>query len=205
MRLPVPEGSREIDILGFSAGSYTGLAIHEVLNDFACFPGITKVAAIASPPEMLRLATGERKVILMHCLEDSLCVLRPLSITELSYNLVMIEGHPYGAAARDIRMDISSSLTLRKAPTRSNSCKSPHNLYLRDNLLALAGHGDGHILTVTVALLLAILTGRSDLCIAGVFGTGKTRSLAVLLIALSCELDDFSAVIYTKENVESPC
>ena len=173
MRLPVPEGSREIDILGFSAGSYTGLAIREVLNDFACFPGITKVAAIASPPEMLRLATGERKVILMHCLEDSLCVLHPLSITELSYNLVMIEGHPYGAAARDIRMDISSSLTLRKAPTRSNSCKSPHNLYLRDNLLALAGHGDGHILTVTVALLLAILTGRSDLCFAGVFGTGK--------------------------------
>ena len=43
---------------------------------------------------MLRLATGERKVILMHCLEDSLCVWRPPSITELSYNLVMIEGHP---------------------------------------------------------------------------------------------------------------
>ena len=76
-----------------------------------------------------------------------------------------------------------------------------HDLYLRDNLLALAGHGDGHILTVTVALLLAILTGRSDLCIAGVFGAGKTRSLAVLLTALSCELDDFSAVVYTKENV----
>ena len=60
---------------------------------------------------------------------------------------------------------------------------------------------DGYILTVTVALLLAVLTGRSDPCIAGVFGAGKTRSLAVLLIALSCELDDFSAVIYTKENV----
>ena len=92
--MPVPEGSREVDILGFSAGSYTGLAVHEVLNEFACFPGITKVAAIASPPEMLRLATGERKVILMHCLEDRLCVWRPPSITELSYNLVMIEGHP---------------------------------------------------------------------------------------------------------------
>ena len=76
-----------------------------------------------------------------------------------------------------------------------------HDLYLRDNLLALAGHGDGHILTVTVALLLAILTGRSDLCIAGAFRAGKTRSLRVLLIALSCELDDFSAVVYTKENV----
>ena len=76
-----------------------------------------------------------------------------------------------------------------------------HDPYYRNCLLALAGHGDGHVLTVTVAMLLAILTGRSDLCIAGVFGAGKTRSLAVLLIALSCELEDFSAVVYTKENV----
>ena len=44
-------------------------------------------------------------------------------------------------------------------------------------------------------MLLAVLTGRSDLCIAGVFGAGKTGSLAVLLIALSCEIKDFSAVI----------
>ena len=37
---------------------------------------------------------------------------------------------------------------------------------------------------------LPMLTGRSDLCIAGVFGAGKTRSLAVLLVLraphLSC-------------------
>ena len=76
-----------------------------------------------------------------------------------------------------------------------------HDQYTWDSLLALAGHGDGHVLTVAVSMLLAVLTGRSDLCIAGVFGAGKTRSLAVLLIALSCELKDFSAVIYTKENV----
>ena len=50
-------------------------------------------------------------------------------------------------------------------------------------------------------MLLAILTGRSDLCIAGVFGAGKIRSLAVLLIALSCELKEFAAIVYTKENV----
>ena len=77
----------------------------------------------------------------------------------------------------------------------------PHDEYMRDSLLSLARHGDGHVLTVAVALLLAILTGRSDLCIAGVFGAGKTRSLAVLLIALSCELSDFYAIVYTKENV----
>ena len=76
-----------------------------------------------------------------------------------------------------------------------------YDQYMRDRLLVLAGHGDGHVLTVLVAVLLAVLTGRSDLCIAGVFGAGKTRSLAVLLIALSCEIKDFSAVIYTKENV----
>ena len=73
--------------------------------------------------------------------------------------------------------------------------------YIHETTFCLAGQRDGHVLTVTVALLLAILTGRSDLCIAGVFGAGKTRSLAVLFIALSCELDDFSAVVFTKENV----
>ena len=94
MTVPVPEGIRDVDVLGFSAGSYTGLAIHEVLNEFDCFPGTTKVAAIASPPEMLRLATGERRVILLHCLEDRLCVWRPDTFTDLSYNIVLIEGDP---------------------------------------------------------------------------------------------------------------
>ena len=67
-----------------------------------------------------------------------------------------------------------------------------HDGYMWDSLLALAGHGDGHVLTVAVALLLAILTGRSDLCIAGVFGAGKTRSLAVLLIAAKALADQIS-------------
>ena len=75
-----------------------------------------------------------------------------------------------------------------------------YDSYYREYLIPLAAHGDGHVLTVSIAMLLAILTGRSDLCIAGVFGAGKTRSLAVLLIALSCELGDFAAIVYTKEN-----
>jgi len=32
----------------------------------------------------------------------------------------------------------------------------PHDEYMRDSLLPLAAHGDGHVLTVAVALLLAI-------------------------------------------------
>ena len=84
-------GVRDFNISGFSAGSYTGLALHEILNDFAAFPGLTKVAAIATPPELMRLATGDRKVTLV---EDRLCVWRPDSLTDLSYQVVLIEGHP---------------------------------------------------------------------------------------------------------------
>ena len=42
----------------------------------------------------MRLATGERRVTLVHCLEDRLCVWRPDSLTELNYQVIMIEGHP---------------------------------------------------------------------------------------------------------------
>ena len=73
-----------------------------------------------------------------------------------------------------------------------------HDQFYRDVLLETAGHGDGHVLAHCDA---PSLTGRSDLCIAGVFGGGKTRSLAILLVALSCELEDFSAVVFRKENV----
>ena len=91
----IPDGIRDIDVLGFSAGSYTGLAIHKVLNEFDCFPGTTKVAAIATPSEMLRLTTGERRVVLLHCLEDRLCVWHPDTLTDLSYNVVLIDGQPF--------------------------------------------------------------------------------------------------------------
>ena len=43
---------------------------------------------------MLRLATRERRVMLLHCLENRLCVWRPDTLTDLSYNIVLIEGHP---------------------------------------------------------------------------------------------------------------
>ena len=94
MKLMVPNGARQVDVCGFSAGSYTGLAVHSVLSDFACFPGDTKVAAIAAPPELMRLATGERKVTLIHCVEDRLCVWRPADPTELGCNLILLEGSP---------------------------------------------------------------------------------------------------------------
>ena len=53
------------------------------------------MAAIAAPPELMRLATGERSVTLIHCLEDRLCVWKPPSMTELNYNMVLIEANPF--------------------------------------------------------------------------------------------------------------
>ena len=87
-------GSREVHIYGFSAGSFTGLALHEILTEYSAFPGRTKVAAIAVPPELMNLATGDREVTLIHCTEDRLCVWRPPSLMELSYQVVLIEGQP---------------------------------------------------------------------------------------------------------------
>ena len=77
----------------------------------------------------------------------------------------------------------------------------PHDEYFRSTLPSLVAHGDGHILAVAVSLLLALLTGRNDLCIAGMFGAGKTRSVAVVLIAMCCVVPDFHAAVFTKENV----
>ena len=87
-------GSREVHIYGFSAGSFTGLALREILTEYSAFPGITKVAAIAAPPELMNLATGDREVTLIHCIEDKVCVWRPYSLMELSYQVVLIERHP---------------------------------------------------------------------------------------------------------------
>ena len=43
---------------------------------------------------MLRLTTGERRVVLLHCLEDRLCVWHPATLTDLSYDVVLIDGQP---------------------------------------------------------------------------------------------------------------
>ena len=133
-----------------------------------------------------------------------LLVFAQANLSRLPLTMGILQQIPVRRMASERKTKLNDALVriLRRLLTPATvTLPGSHDLYLRDNLLALAGHGDGRVLTVTVALLLAILTGRSDLCIAGVFGAGKTRSLAVLLIALSCELDDFSAVVFTKENV----
>ena len=43
---------------------------------------------------------------------------------------------------------------------------------------------DGHVLGTLCAVTMALLTNRLDLCIQGLFGAGKSKSMAILILAL---------------------
>ena len=91
--LQVTHTSREVEI-SLLGGVLHRISLHAILCEFECFPGLTKVAAIMVPPELMTLATGDRPVTLIHCLEDRLCVWKPQSISEVSFEVVLIEGNP---------------------------------------------------------------------------------------------------------------
>ena len=59
---------------------------------------------------------------------------------------------------------------------------------------------DGHFLSMVSSLVLAILTGRTDLCVSGVFGAGKTRAAAALIAGLMIVEPDLNLMVMTKEN-----
>ena len=59
---------------------------------------------------------------------------------------------------------------------------------------------DGHFLSMVSSLVFAILTGRTDLCISGVFGAGKTRAAAALIAGLMIMDPSLNLMVMTKEN-----
>ena len=59
---------------------------------------------------------------------------------------------------------------------------------------------DRHLLASAVGLTLALITGRADLCSAGVFGAGKTRAAAAVIVGLIAIDPTLSIMICTKEN-----
>ena len=60
--------------------------------------------------------------------------------------------------------------------------------WTRSTALSFAAELDGHVLGTLCAVTMALLTNRLDLCIQGLFGAGKSKSMAVLILAL-LELD----------------
>ena len=67
--------------------------------------------------------------------------------------------------------------------------------------------GDGVGTSLVCAVTMALLTNRLDLCIQGFFGAGKSKSMAVLILAL-LELDatdSLEILFICKENSGSSC
>ena len=63
----------------------------------------------------------------------------------------------------------------------------PHS-WIRSTAISYAAELDGHVLGTLCAVTMALLTNRLDLCIQGLFGAGKSKSMAILILAL-LELD----------------
>ena len=55
--------------------------------------------------------------------------------------------------------------------------------WTRSTALSFAAELDGHVLGTLCAVTMALLTDRLDLCIQGLFGAGKSKSMAVLILA----------------------
>ena len=74
--------------------------------------------------------------------------------------------------------------------------------WIRSTAISFAAELDGHVLGTLCAVTMALLTNRLDLCIQGLFGAGKSKSMAVLILAL-LELDvtdSLKILFICKEN-----
>ena len=68
-------------------------------------------------------------------------------------------------------------------------------------IVPLLCNPDEHVLATLAALVLALVEGRTDLPLSGVFGAGKTRSAAILVVGLLVFEPNLKLMILTKENV----
>ena len=73
--------------------------------------------------------------------------------------------------------------------------------WTRSTALSFAAELDGHVLG-TRAVRMALLTNRLDLCIQGLFGAGKSKSMAILILALiEIDVTDSLKILFIcKEN-----
>ena len=78
---------------------------------------------------------------------------------------------------------------------------SPVEDALMEAMYPLLCNPDEHVLSTLGSLVLALLEGETDLPISGVFGAGKIRSAAILVVGLLVFEPNLNLMILTKENV----
>ena len=77
-RLKLRQQRTEVQMRGYSAGSYVGVVILSFLQEMSCITSSSILGAIACPPELLYgIANDEHQVHLVHYGADKLCVWHP--------------------------------------------------------------------------------------------------------------------------------
>ena len=59
-----------------------------------------------------------------------------------------------------------------------------YDSWFRTKVLPIAADEDSHVVAATSAVALALATGKLDVCVQGLFGAGKSRAAAILLLGL---------------------
>ena len=97
----------------------------------------------------------------------------------------------------------SAAVKLLRFVMSSESCQT-HTLAeiaLWHAMYPLLCNPDEHVLAILESLVLALVEIRTDLPLSGVFGAGKTRSAAILVVGLLVFESNLNLMILTKENV----
>lgn len=78
----------------------------------------------------------------------------------------------------------------------------PQEEWMVNKLLPIVEDKDDHVLSFLCAIAIAIITGRLDLAVQGLFGAGKSRAVAALFLAILCldESEQIHLLLVAKEN-----
>ena len=108
---------------------------------------------------------------------------------------------PLGPSSRPLLF--SAAVKLLRFAMSSGSCQAnnPAETALWHAMYPLLCNPDEHVLATLGSLLLALVEGKTDLPLSGVFGAGKTRSAAILVVGLLVFEPTLNLMILTKENV----
>ena len=104
---------------------------------------------------------------------------------------------PLGPSSRPLLFSAGVKLLQFALNSGSQSCG---NCALACSV-SFACNPDEHVLATLGSLVLALVEGRTDLPLSGVFGAGKTRSAAILVVGLLVFEPSLNLMILTKENV----
>lgn len=100
---------------------------------------------------------------------------------------LLCDNHPATSMPMDRRVYLQSLLSqyLERLTTPWHiSLPGKHDNWFRARVLPFAIDEDAHFLAVVTALQMALVTGRLDLSIQGLFGAGKSRAAALLIVGL---------------------